>query len=212
MFRAVVTAVLSAFVLLLPVGAGHADDGQAGTVVVTGVVLKRTGNGGAAAKRFAEVTINNVLVIKEITVSSVGGRTLIKFPEYVSRYNRVYPQVRCLTREANDAVRAAIDAGTAAAVAAPAPVRYAVTRFSRFRKNSRLKAFATVSFNNAIEVECKVMHGRNGPWIAWPARPDARGGRWMKQVVIADKRLKETIEADLLERYAAISGENAAEE
>ena len=48
------------------------------------------------------------------------------------------------------------------------------------------------------------MEKNRGPWVSWPARPPEGGGRWIPQVEIKAKNLKEVIEKALLERYREI--------
>jgi DNA-binding cell septation regulator SpoVG len=46
------------------------------------------------------------------------------------------------------------------------------------------------------------MEGRKGPWISWPAHPPADGGRkWINQVAIKNKAVKDAIEKTLTDRY-----------
>lgn len=180
---------LNAFLFTVPAVAAGGE-----RIIVTDVRLNPSGD-------LAEITINGCMEIKDITVMRSGGRVEAKFPEYVSRRKRVYPQVTPLTAQAREAIHEALASGRPRAEKTPA-TKYAITRFSPLSIKSNLKVIAAVSFNDSIEVECKVLEGRNGPWVAWPSRRTKERGRWFRQVVITDKRMKESIEQELLDRYA----------
>lgn len=190
-----VRLILCAVLCLVPAAA------WAGEIVVTGLT-----SGTAVSSPEVSVTLNGFLVIKEIKVRQVGDRISLQFPEYVSRKKRVYPQVVLLTRQANEAVRKAVAGGKAEAGKAIS-TRFAISRFSPFRGRSVIRVLATVSFNDAVAVECKVMEGKNGPWIAWPSRKSKESGQWVRQVVFTDKRMKEAVEQALLERYDTLLSE-----
>jgi len=63
-----------------------------------------------------------------------------------------------------------------------------------------------MTFNNKIEIECKIMEGKWGGWVSWPARAPSGGGSWINQVEIKDKKLKSVVEKTLTERYDSESG------
>jgi len=174
-------------------------------IIVTEVEVTPVDEG--AVKGLARVLINNVLEISEIQVLKVGGRTSLKFPEYVSKKGKVYPQITVHTKQANDAILNAVTTGKPSAEKSKA-ISFKVTKFSRFTRPSTLKVFAAVMFNDAIEVECKIMEGKRGPWVSWPARRPEGGGKWINQVSIKNKAVKDAIEKTLLERYAKMLQES----
>jgi hypothetical protein len=59
-------------------------------------------------------------------------------------------------------------------------------------------------FNGAIEVECTVIAGKNGAWVLWP-----QGKRRVPRALVIDKRLRESIEQDILERFSDMQAEGA---
>lgn len=173
-------------------------------IVVTGVAVH-----SVAGATLADITLNNGLELREVRVLSIGGRQALRFPEYVSRSKKVFPQVVLRTRQAREAATAAV---TERRSAASAPrLNFAVEKFQPYRKRSALKVFATVVFNDAVEVECKVLEGKNGPWVAWPARKEQDSRRWVDQVSFPDKKLKEAVEQDLLTKYATSVAESGGE-
>lgn len=167
----------------------------------------RQGRGSPAV--LAEITVNRSVTVREIEVAASGGRAVLKFPVYVSRAGKVYPQVRLLDDRSLKTVADAIASKGRDVTLNPGKTGYRVTKFEPFRRRgSKLRAFAAVSLFDALEIECRIMEGRNGPWVAWPARKPDGGGRWVRQVVFTDKRLKEDIETELLGRYEAMTAES----
>ncbi|PKN01687.1 MAG: hypothetical protein CVU77_04040 [Elusimicrobia bacterium HGW-Elusimicrobia-1] len=200
MFKKLFVALAAAAVMS---GAVYAETTPAREIVVTAVEVAPMDEG--PVKGLAKVVINDVLEISEIQVLKVGGRTSLKFPEYVSKAGKVYPQISVQTKQANDAILQAVETGKPSASKAKA-ISFKVTKFSKYTarggKQSSLRVFAAVMFNDAIEVECKLMEGKKGPWISWPARAPEDGGRkWINQVIIKNKNVKDAIEKTLTDRY-----------
>jgi len=156
-----------------------------------------------AGRAVYELTVNNCILIKEIEVFEQAGKKTIKYPQYVSQKKRAYPQVVFLTGQSKEAAKNAVLGGLSGKYPKQT-TKFEITRFSRFKKESSLKALCAVAFNGALEVECKIIDGKNGPWVAWPARKNAKNGRWVGQVIITDKKLRENIEGELLSRYESI--------
>jgi len=167
----------------------------AGEISVTGVKPD-----AADGPQAYEISINNAITIKDVKLVDAGGRRFLKFPEYVSQRKRVYPQVVFTTRAANEAVRNAV-LGNVPGPARNRKTAFKIARFSLFNKRSKLKALATVSFNDILEIECKIIESKNGLWVGWPSKKLERSGEWFDQVVITDKKLKGTVEEGLLARY-----------
>lgn len=205
--------ILSVFaVMLMLVSVGFTQEKGAipsKDIVVSEVEVTPVDEG--AVKGLARVLINNVLEISEIQVLKVGGRTSLKFPEYVSKTGKIYPQITIHTKQANDAIVKAIETQKPSTEKSKT-ISFKVTKFSKFTRPSKLKVFAAVMFNDAIEVECKVMEGSKGPWISWPSRRPEGGGKWIKQVNIKNKAVKDAIEKTLLERYSKILKEGGGDD
>lgn len=145
----------------------------------------------------AELTINNALTIREIGVLKVGGRTLLKFPESISSRGRVFPQVRLTSKPARETVYSAIEKRSASS--RWDPLTFEVTKVTRYGKKSSLKAFVLVVFGGGIEVECRVISGKSGLFVGWPARK--AGSRWVDQLTFDDYKLKGDVEAAIIAAY-----------
>jgi len=168
-------------------------------------------SGGGTTKAIASVVLNNAIKINEIKVKKIGGRTRLEYPVYVSRTNRVYPQVKILDPAFEKELISAI-VKKEPSVRTSSKISYRISKYSPYTRPSTLKVFCSVIFNNKIEIECKIMEKNRGPWVSWPARPPEGGGRWIPQVEIKAKNLKEVIEKALLERYREESGEEYSDE
>jgi len=166
--------------------------GKSIPLVVTSVKVK---------KKVASVVLNNAILINEVRVKKVGSKTILKFPEYISKSGRIYPQIKFLDPSVKTAIRRAILSKKPSSKKIN-KISYRIGKFSKFRREgSKLKYFCSVIFNDKVEIECKIMEGNRGPWVSWPARPPKGGGKWINQISIANKKVKNIVERELLERY-----------
>jgi DNA-binding cell septation regulator SpoVG len=147
-----------------------------------------------------EISVNDCILIREVEVLVLGDKKTIKYPQYISQKKQVYPQIIFLTRQSKDAVRKAVFGGETGKYPKQ-NTKFKITRFSKFKKESGLKALCAVTFNSAFEVECKIIDGKNGLWVSWPSRKNTQNGQWVQQIVVTDKQLRENIECELLSRY-----------
>jgi len=172
-----------------------AEDTEAVKVVVTEV--KQNPNDPSEFR----IILNNWIAIRNIRVTKEDGQTTIKYPVYVSRTGRVYPQVKFLTEQAQKAVETAIRTKKASDQESSGLKTFKITGWFKLRGTSSRKVNAEVSFGKAVAVSCGVMEGSRGPWIAWPAHKDEESGRWVKEVYIVDPEIKRTVEKALINKY-----------
>ena len=152
----------------------------------------------------AKVMLNECIVVREIKVMKVGDRTVLRFPEYISKKGIVYPQIKFLTEEARNTVVEAIETGRPSEDRVKR-VSFKVTDWFRLRRAGKRKVNVEVTFNNAVTVSCGIMEGKRGPWIAWPSRPPEKRRRpWIKQIYIYNKEIKKSVEKLLLTKYQAM--------
>ena len=157
----------------------------------------------------AKVMLNECIVVREIKVMKVDDKTVLKFPEYISKKGIVYPQIKFLTEKARNAVIEAIETEEPAENKVER-VSFKVTDWFRLRRAGKRKVNVEVTFNNAVAVSCGIMEGKRGPWIAWPARPPEKGEwRWIKQIYIYNKEIKKAVEKLLLTKYEAMLQEES---
>ena len=165
---------------------------------------------GGAVKEMATIVINDCIKVKEIQVIKVGGRVSLKYPTYVSKAGKEYPQFETLTKQAKDEIEKAVEKGKPSSKSSKS-ISYKISKFSRFTRQSALKVFAAADFNNAIRIECKVMESGKGPWISWPSRKPEGGGKWVKQILITNKKLKDAVEKALMDKYKSSASESEEE-
>ena len=55
------------------------------------------------------------------------------------------------------------------------------------------------NINDAIEINCNVLNGKYGLWVAWPSIKEK--DKWIKIFNIKDKNLKDEIDTELLKFY-----------
>jgi len=160
-----------------------------------------------------EIVLNDMIVVKEIKLkkTKIGQREIInlQFPEYISKRGKVFPQVAVLSKDLTDRITSAIITSKVEQLPSPVEPSYKVNKFSPFRRSgSSLKIFASVIFAGTLEVECKVMEGKKGPWIAWPSRKDESSGKYKKQVVFKSREYQKKVENDLLNKYKTSGSES----
>lgn len=167
-------------------------------IAVTAVQVKTI----SPREKIAEITLNNAILIKEIKLSQENDKTTLIFPTYVSRRGKEYPQVKVLSKDAQETIEEAILTGKPTdRPNKQYTLSYKITKFSPYNQPSSLKVFCSVAINEAIEIECRVMEGNYGPWIAWPAKKSEETGSYIKQVLITNEALRQAIEKALLKKY-----------
>lgn len=152
------------------------------------------------------ITLNDVITIKDIkvTTTKIGQREIVnlKFPEYVSKRGKVFPQVSVVNKDLMDKMGLAISQNKIEKLSTPKEPSFKISKFSYYKRSkSSLRVFAAVVFDESIEIECKVMEGKRGPWISWPAKKDTSTGKYIKQVLFNSKELQNRVEQQLIEKY-----------
>jgi DNA-binding cell septation regulator SpoVG len=162
------------------------------------------------------ITLNDLIVIKEVKVkkTKIGQREIVnlEFPTYISKRGKTYPQITVLDKTLQERIIKAITSLTPEKPTTKVEPRFKINKFSPYtHSTSSLKVFASVVFEDSIEIECKVMKGKYGPWISWPARKDTTSGKWIQQVSFTSKEYKKKIEQALLSKYNVKNTESPEE-
>lgn len=187
-------------ILLLRIPDVSAQNIGTGDIVITQVTVSSTTSAG---KCLATIVLNDCLKIKEIEFIENNKKNSLKFPYYVSKTGREYKQVIVHKTQLKDLILQTIKNQNVGDEKFN-PLKHKITKLSLYRNSakSKLKAFARVTFNDAVSVECKVMDGYSGLWVSWPSRPDTDEGLpWIKQVTFVDKEKRKQVEKELLARY-----------
>lgn len=162
-------------------------------LVVTEVYARYNSSGAVAA-----VVFNDSLRIEGIRLKDVQGRASLEFPRYVTKGGKVYRQVTVLSEWLNREIVDAIRTGRVEKKAGP--VLWEITRIVPGRRETGLKAFVRVRFNDSLDVECRLFQGRKGPWVSWPSQRDRVTKKRVKQVKM-NRKLKEDIEQTIINKY-----------
>ena len=78
-------------------------------------------------------------------------------------------------------------------------IQYKINKCNIIKNPKTILAFMSVIFNDNIEVNCNILNGKYGLWVAWPSIKEKE--KWRKIFNIKDKNLKEEIEVILLKHY-----------
>ncbi|MDR1941786.1 MAG: SpoVG family protein, partial [Endomicrobium sp.] len=132
-------------------------------------------------KNGMSVTFNASLKISGISLSD--GKII--FPVYANK-GKVYRQFSVIKRDAAlslyNSLKSNIVSKNSSAIS------FKINKFKINNKESSIKAFASVIFEDVLETECRVMDGRYGLWVAWPSSKN--GKNIQKQLEFIDKTLK----------------------
>ncbi len=159
-------------------------------------------------KQTAAVTLNNNLVIREIKMNreSRSGIITLVYPEYVSKQERAIPQIVIENQKLGEEIKKAA-AEQRSSTEKAVDIVYKIAKINKYRaKDSQLKAFVSIIFNNAVRVEARVMDSASGLWIAWPGRK-AKDGVWVKQFELTSQPLKQAVEKAIITKYAVVQSE-----
>jgi DNA-binding cell septation regulator SpoVG len=181
--------------------AGMKQEAKAPSKAPKEIVVTEVGSDEVDGKKMYYVVLNDIIKIAEIETSKIAGKTIIKYPMYVSkRSGRAYPQVKVVSKQANDAITSAIETGKASKPALLSPdIDFRISVFNPLRSASR-KANVEVTFAEAVAVSCGVMETGAEPWIAWPSRKDEQTGQYIQQVFFKGN-LKKKVDNAVLNKY-----------
>ncbi|MCA6070413.1 MAG: SpoVG family protein [Endomicrobium sp.] len=144
-----------------------------------------------------DVVLNDDIKISNIILKN----NEIEFPVYKDK-NKVYKQFSILKREFRQYV---VDSLIENKISSKTTdTSFKINKFSILENHKTIKVFASVIFNDDIEVECRIMRSKNCLWVAWPANKN--NNIWVKDFKFINRNLKETIEKKLITDYTSISG------
>jgi DNA-binding cell septation regulator SpoVG len=142
-----------------------------------------------------DIVLNSDIKLLNVLLKSSD----VELPVYKNK-DKVYKQFAILKREFRHYLVAALSENRLSSKTEN--TTFKINKFSILKKHPTIKAFASVIFNHDIEVECRVMQGTNGLWIAWPSTK--KNGVWIKDFEFVNKSLKETVEKKLISEYASV--------
>ncbi|MDR1418406.1 MAG: SpoVG family protein [Endomicrobium sp.] len=81
-------------------------------------------------------------------------------------------------------------------------ISFNINKLYKLKNNRTVKAFASVIFDDEIEVECRIMQGKEGLWIAWPSTKV--NNEWIKNFKFINKNLQSKVESKLIIDYNSV--------
>jgi len=160
------------------------------------------------------IVLNNAIEVNDIKIKKYGSSNIIAYPSYISETTgKEFKQVRVISTQAKKAIEDAIFNNRIAHNFNPTQMNFSITKLTPYKKDgSPVKAFVTVTFNDAIEVDARVMSGKYGLWVAYPTKniTNRKGQKllsYMKQFNIIDKDLKKKVDTAILNKYREVISE-----
>lgn len=142
--------------------------------------------------RYYNIVLNNAFSISDIVLE----KNNISMPVHTNK-GKVYKQFSILRRDFRNYLSQSLKENKI--YDSSDEVNYKINKFKILKNKKTLRAFASVIFNDTLEVECRVMEGENGLWIAWPSSKDNE--KWKKLFTFLDKKLKRSVETELIKHY-----------
>ncbi|MDR2427994.1 MAG: SpoVG family protein [Endomicrobium sp.] len=144
---------------------------------------------------FYEVVLNNDIKISNIFLRD----NVLEFPKYKNK-NKTYKQITVLKRDfKNYLLDALLNNNT---FSGKCITSFKINKMSVLKNNKSIKAVVSIIFDDDIEVECRIMNGKKGLWIAWPS--DLKHGIWIKNFTFINKDLQKNIEKKLITDYTSV--------
>jgi DNA-binding cell septation regulator SpoVG len=138
------------------------------------------------------IIFNDSIRISGISLSN--GK--ISMPEY-AKNGKIYKNFSILQRDFLKNLYEAVKLSKTSRDSSK--INYKINKFKIISSHKTIKAFSSVIFEEKLEVECRVMKGKYGLWVAWPSKKD--GNIWKKDFIIINKDLKNNIESELIRHY-----------
>ncbi|MDR2396143.1 MAG: SpoVG family protein [Endomicrobium sp.] len=138
------------------------------------------------------IILNNSIQILNIELQN----NELKFPTYKSK-NKQYQQFSILKRDFKIYLKDSLLGNKV--LSNNRDISFNTNKLYILRNNTGIKAFASVIFDNEIEIECRIIQGKNSLWIAWPS--NKINDRWVKNFKFIDKNLQKKVETKLIVDY-----------
>jgi DNA-binding cell septation regulator SpoVG len=141
-----------------------------------------------------DIVLNNDIKILNIFLKN----NQLEFPQYKSKH-KIYHQFSILKRDFRNYLLDALVYDKTSL--GQYITSFKVNKISVLKNNKPTKAFASVIFGDDIEVECRIVSGRNGLWVAWPS--NLKNDIWVKNFMFINKNLQKQVEKKLITDYTS---------
>jgi DNA-binding cell septation regulator SpoVG len=123
----------------------------------------------------------------------------ITFPVYIDKNKAARKQFSILKRDFRRSLTSSLMQNQTSSKTKDTPFR--VNKFSVLKNTKTIKAFASVIFDDDIEVACRIMHTKDKLWIAWPS--NKKNNNWVKYFKFTNRDLKQRVEKQLIAKLRA---------
>ena len=149
---------------------------------------------------FISIELNEILEICNLKLSSVNEKYSIIVPKYQSKTSN-YNYFSFLDRSFKDKVINSINNNIVEQTDNDTrnDITYKLNKFNIINSNI-LRATFSIIFNDLFEVNATIMNGKNGLWVQWPSLKQ-QNNKWKKLFIIKDKKLKNAIEKEIINKY-----------
>lgn len=151
----------------------------------------------------AVLVFNNAIKIRDIAITKINGKLRYDFPRFESNKKKIYSQIKTLNKNTDSLIIEGIANNKILENVSFLPVKFRVNDLKIIENSSTLKAFASVIFNESLEVECKVFSKEDECWVSWPSIRNNQNRRWRNVFSITDYRLREAVERAVIDRFKA---------
>ncbi|MDR3306922.1 MAG: SpoVG family protein [Endomicrobium sp.] len=141
-----------------------------------------------------EIVLNNDIKILNIFLRN----DRLAFPQYKGK-RKIYQQFSILKRDFRNSLLDALMHNKT--FSGECITSFKVNKMSVLKNNSATKAFASVIFGDDIEVECRIISGRNSLWVAWPS--NLKNDIWAKNFMFINRNLQKQVEKKLITEYTS---------
>lgn len=149
---------------------------------------------------FISIELNEILEICNLKLSSVNEKYSIIVPKYQSKTSN-YNYFSFLDRSFKDKIINSINNDIVEQIDNDTrnDITYKLNKFNIINSNI-LRATFSIIFNDLFEVNATIMNGKNGLWVQWPSLKQ-QNNKWKKLFIIKDKKLKDAIEKEIINKY-----------
>ena len=149
---------------------------------------------------FISIELNEILEICNLKLSSVNEKYSIIVPKYQSKTSN-YNYFSFLDRSFKDKIINLINNNIVEQTDNDTrnDITYKLNKFNIINSNI-LRATFSIIFNDLFEVNATIMNGKNGLWVQWPSLKQ-QNNKWKKLFIIKDKKLKDAIEKEIINKY-----------
>ncbi|MDR3048234.1 MAG: SpoVG family protein [Elusimicrobiota bacterium] len=138
------------------------------------------------------IVLNDMVKINGLKIKD--GK--IDFPIYASK-GKIYKEFAILKRDFNQYI---VDSISKSALSdCNDLISFKINKFNIVRNHKNVGASVSVILDGVLEIECRIMKGKDGLWVAFPAQK--QNNKWINHISFRDYDFKKRIETALISKY-----------